>query len=145
MAGKKELTDLGKFNNNLDKLFTALETAYPDDPELPYYKDKICMARQVNSRMVAEQFMEMATPYIDQIMSQNVDFFMNLSLNGLVEDNSYVKLVKKIKVLWETMSLTSQEQIWKYFQVFVTLSIKITKRFDLLPVINKYRQIPLHI
>lgn len=145
MAGKRELTDLGKFNSNLDKLFTTLETAYPNDPELPYYKDKILVARQVNSRMVVEQFLETAAPYIDQIMTQNVDFFLSLNLNGLVEDNSYIKLVKKIKSLWETMTPTSRDQIWKYFQVFVTLAIKVNKRHDLLPVINQYRQIPLTI
>lgn len=143
MAGRRELTDLGKFNSNLDKLFSTLENAYPNDKELPYYKDKIVVARQVNARMVAEQFLEMATPYINQIMTEDVNFFMNLNLNGLVDDNSYIKLVNKIKSLWLTMTPTSQDQIWKYFQVFVTLAIKINKRHDLLPVINQYRQIPL--
>lgn len=142
-GGNRSLTDLGKFNNNLDKLFTTLETAYPSDPDLPYYKDKILAARKINSRMVVEQFLEAVEPYIEQIMRKDVNFFVTLDLQGVVEDNSYIKLIRKIKTLWDNMTLTSHEQIWRYFQIFVTLGIKINKRHDLLSTLNKYRTVPL--
>lgn len=142
-GANRPLTDLGKFNNNLDKLFTTLETAYPDDPDLPYYKDKILAARKINSRMVVEQFLVAAEPFIEQIMIKDVNFFMDLNVHGLLEDNSYIKLVRKIKTLWQTMTPTSQEHIWRYFQIFVTLGIKVNKRQDLLPILNKYREVPL--
>ena len=136
-------TDLGKFNNNLDKLFSNLETSYPDDSDLPYFKDKVIAARKINSRMVVEQFILAIEPYIDFIMTKNVDFFLNQEWGNVIGDNSYMQLVDKIKTLWVTMTPESREQIWKYFQIFVTLGIKITKRHDLLQVINKYREIPL--
>lgn len=143
---KPELTDLGKFNNNLDQLFDTLEKAYPEDTDLPYYKDKILTARKINSRMVVEQFLTTAEPHIVQIMTKQEDYFLhNPEIESSIMEDSYIKLMKKIRDLWLNMSPTSRDQIWKYFQIFITLAIKVSKRADLLPIINQFRQIPLTI
>ena len=142
----RPLSDLGKFHYNLDKLLNNLESAYPDDPNLPYYKDKIMAVRKVNPKLVVEQYISTVENYIDPIMSQNEDFFLtNLNYDNLIEDNSYLKLLHKIRNLWLNMTENSRNMIWKYLQIFTTLGIIITKRTDLLPIINKYRKIPLTI
>jgi len=138
------LTDVGKFNNNLEKLFQDLEYAYPEDSDLPYYRDKISLARRANAKMIVEQFMVMVEKYIEQIMLKNDKFFIDLNVceEGLV-DNNYIQLVQKIKSLWLNMTEASQQSIWKYFQILVTLAIRALKRRDLLPTLNKYRATPL--
>ena len=139
------VTDLSKFCNNLEKLFSNLEKAFPQDSDLSYYKDKIMSARKINPRLIVEQFMLMAEDFIDQIMQKNADFFLDdLEVENLV-DNSYFDLTNKIKTLWINMSDSSKEMIWRYFQIFITLGVKITKRHDLLPKLNQYRDVPLTI
>lgn len=138
-------TDIGRFNDNLEKLFQDLEQAYPDDKDLPYYKDKITLARRANAKMVVEQFMIQAHPYIEQVMSKDEDFFLNLNPDVQNdEQNNYVQLVGKIKSLWLNMTEQSKQNIWKYFQILITLAIRALKRRDLLPILNKYRSIPLN-
>jgi len=139
----RPVSDLSRFNNNLQKLFATLESSYPDDADFPYYKDKIIAAQKINARLVIEQFMEAAAPFTEQIMSKDESFFLNLDIDSLVEDNSYMKLVSKIKTLWANMTPSSRDQIWKYFQIFITLGIKVNRRSDLLPILNKYRETPM--
>lgn len=138
-------TDVGRFNNNLEKMFQDLEKAYPDDQDLPYYRDKIALARRANAKMIVEQFMLASEPYIEHVMSKNDKFFLELDVHskGLIEDNNYLQLIHKIRTLWMNMSNSSQESIWKYFQILVTLSVRALQRRDLLPILNKYRTTPL--
>jgi hypothetical protein len=68
-------TDLSKWCDNLEKLFKNLETAFPRDNDLPYYKDKIMLARKVNPRMMVEQFMYIAKYFADEIMKKDTIFF----------------------------------------------------------------------
>jgi len=138
-------TDVGRFNNNLEKMFQDLEKAYPDDRDLPYYRDKISLARRANAKMIVEEFMKASEPYIEHIMAKNDRFFLELDVSGegLIEDNNYLQLVHKIRTLWINMSSSSQKNIWKYFQIFITLGIRAMKRRDLLPILNKYRSTPL--
>ena len=68
-------TDLSKWCDNLEKLFKNLETAFPRDNDLPYYKDKIMLARKVNPRMMVEQFMNIAKYFADEIMTKDTNFF----------------------------------------------------------------------
>jgi hypothetical protein len=135
-------TDTTKFNNNLEKFFGDLENAYPGDKDIPYYRDKIALARRANAKMVVEHFLKMSDKYLEKIMEKDETFFLNLNLNGSLED-SYIQLINKIKGLWGTMSDASRQNVWKYFQVLLTLAIKALKREDLLERLNKYRTQPL--
>ena len=144
-------TDLGRFHSNLEKFFSNLKTAYPDDTDLPYYWDKIIAVKKINARMVVENFMSAVEPYIEQIMSKDDNFFLFLDVQSVVEmdsqgmiaSNAYVELINKLKTLWNNMTVASKEHIWKYFQIFVTLAVKVNKRHDLVTVLNKYRKMPL--
>lgn len=74
-ARQVQKTDLSKWCDNLEKLFSNLETAFPNDQDLPFYKDKIMLVRKINPRLMVEQFMNIAKHFADEIMTKNAVFF----------------------------------------------------------------------
>lgn len=140
----RPLTDTGKFYKEMDRFFLEVISAFPEDKSFVYYRDKISALKSINSRLVIETFLEFATPYIEQIMSKDTKFFMeDINVNEVVTDDTYTQLIHKLRSLWISMTPGSQENIWRYFQIFVTYAVKITQRADLLPILNKYRAVPL--
>ena len=170
------LTDVGKFHAVIQQMFDALEKSFPDDDKLPYYKDKLMLAKKGNARLTVEKFLETveqihsseegqsgAVPIFEHIMREDEDFFLNnltaalddddkdaaneLAANcGVVDSSSDVtSLMNKIMSLWNGMTANSRVAMWRFFKSLVTLSIMVTKRQDLVIILNKYRDIPLKL
>ena len=147
-------TDTGLFHNTLQEMFVFLNKAYPDDPDLPYYQDQLEYGRKINAKLVVEKFLEGAESHIVQIFEKDESYFLNniesittTAIKKKAEEDSVEhdqdaceKLISKVTSLWKNMSDSSKLSMWKFFQILVTLAVKVTKRNDLIQIVNNYRK-----
>lgn len=118
------------FNDILDQFFDYLENNFP------YFKSDVVLTksatlfiRNSNPRLVVEQFMNLISPYQQQIFDCNEDFFLdfekNLSDSGLTVDNILAGM--KIKNMWLSEEITDRQKayIWLYFQKLLKAGEKV--------------------
>lgn len=143
------VSDLGKFGAKMDELFTVLGKAFPEDPDLPKYEDKLKAARKINPRMVCEKFMELvklSDPtsqgnelFLHRIMREDDAFFLGLNHSDFVCDPTYLQLLNKVRLLWTGMSQSSQNAIKRYMQILCMRGAQATKDPVALSIINQHR------
>lgn len=118
------------FNDILDQFFEYLENNFP------YFKSDIILTksttvfiRNSNPRLVVEQFMNLVSPYQQQIFDCNEDFFLdfekNLNKSDLTGDNLLAGM--KIKNMWLSEEITDHQKayIWLYFQKLLKAGEKV--------------------
>jgi len=147
---KDQQSDLGKFCSKMDEFFSVLKNAFPEDKDLPYYEDKLKAARKINPRMVCEKFMKIVSLPADQnspnghlflhhIMMNDDAFFLQLNASQYIMDETYLKLIDKVTLLWSSMSENSHMALKKYMQILVTRGAIATKDPMATAIINEYR------
>jgi hypothetical protein len=140
-------TDLGKFGAKMDELFTVLGRAFPEDPDLPKYDDKLKAARKINPRMVCEKFMEITklrTPdnsemFLHRILREDDTFFVGLNHADYVVDPTYLQLIGKVTLLWNSMTPSSQQAVKRYMKILCIRGAQATKDPVALTIINNDR------
>lgn len=141
-----EDSDLAKFNHNLSLLIYQLSKAYPEDRDLKVYADKFEWSKRFNARMACEYFVYVIHPYIKEIMQEDESFFLDLDYTKTTENERYLELIYKIVDVWKhSENKKLKKNVWRYFQILLTYSIKAMRRRDLADVLNKYRETPLII
>lgn len=150
------VSDLGKFGAKMDELFAVLSKAFPEDTDLPHYEDKLKAARKINPRKVCEKFMEVVkqpvlpgTPgvgaqnaselFLHRILREDDGFFLGLNHADFVCDPTYLQLINKVTLLWQSMSVSSQNAVKRYMHILCTRGAQATKDPGALMVINEYR------
>lgn len=118
------------FNDVLDQFFDFLELNFI------YFKSDIILTRSAtefirnsNPRLVVEQFMDMVTPYRNQIFDCNEDFFLNFETNMSNQKLSHENVLSgmKIKNMWVSSEINTQQKayIWMYFQKLIKAGEKV--------------------
>ena len=141
----KELTtddsNLRKFNHNTTLLIFQLMKIYPDDQDLQVYKDKFEWSQRINARLACEKFITEAAPFINEIMTENEEFFLNMDYNNYTDNKGYIQLLHKVADLWKSShNKKLKKNIWRYFKILIIYGIKITRRRDLAEIVNVYRK-----
>ena len=145
-------TDLGKFGAKMDELFTVLGRAFPEDRDLPHYDDKLKAARKINPRKVCEKFMEITklpAPmaagsntqelFLHRILREDDGFFLGLNHSEYVGDPTYLQLIDKVTLLWNSMTPSSQDAVKRYMKILCIRGAQATKDPVALTIINDNR------
>lgn len=123
---EQKISFLTAFNNQIDNFLDDLMLVCPEEKEFGMLKNGIAVVRKTNPRLILNQFNEMITPYKEQILLRNEDFFM---IKDFQEDfttvsSDYIsKVTNKLKKLWKSdITETDKQKIWEYFSSLITLS-----------------------
>ena len=121
-----KLKILQEFKTQLVEFFDALIIQFPGDGDL-------CMLRiffnnQIDIVRVMNVFISKLLPLKDIVKNRDVDFFLGSGASSLFETFDRTK-VNYFKVLWQSDSLDDEDrtEIWKWFDLFITLAEKYTK------------------
>jgi predicted KAP-like P-loop ATPase len=112
---------LYSFKKNLIRLCDDLIAILPEDSDLisvRIFADALPLVQAI------ETFAEVTIPYKDQITSRDEKYFLNM--NGGVFNKFEGSKVLKFKDVYLSDKITSEQKddIWKYFNAFLKLSIK---------------------
>ena len=139
-------SDSAKFNHNLSLLLFQLSKAYPEDKDLKVYNDKFEWSKKFNARLACEYFVFIVSPYIKEIMTEQESFFVSMDYGQTTDNQRYLELIYKIINVWRgSENIKLKKNIWRYFQILLTYSIKALRRRDLAKILNEYREKPLTI
>jgi len=113
------------FIQQIDNFLNELCTIFPNNGEIQLLNEKYILIRSSNSNLVIEYFIEFIYPFKNQIMAEDVSFFISGGGQEDIKNNSGLKFRDNIKKLWiSEMSDENKEIIWKYFKIFILLSEK---------------------
>jgi hypothetical protein len=121
------------FNDILDQFFCYLESEFPFfKSDIILTKSSVDFIRRANPRLVVEQFLKFISPYSNQIMECDEDFFINFESN-MVLNKDHILYGLKIKSMWMESSGQDQEKtlrqkatIFYYFQKLLKSASKVT-------------------
>ncbi len=134
-------TPFGNFKTQLNRTFNDVES-WTSNPEMEKYKLKIQMGLKVNVRDTVELFMDSITPYANEILLGNDEFFLSLNsseIEGLAQSNEIDSLINTVKLLWKSISIRKQKQLKNHFKLLIMLGAIATSNETLRQIINKHR------
>lgn len=131
-------TPIGKFRKSMSIFLLKLrEWANQDQlKELDKFELKYDMGMKVNPRNSLEYFVETLTPFADQILQGDDDYFLR---ENIEVDDEYNVLSEQIKSWWPELEDHQRNYIKTQFKLLLMLGAIATKNQDLKPVINRYR------
>ncbi len=133
------MSNLGRFNTQLENLLNDLIKSFPDFIDIKMFKEKFLLAKKVNPKLVLLIFLKYIYPYKTHIVEQNVKFFLDDSLTSEFVDNEELQkegnvdneyiLTKALnfKKMWSKMSDQQKQTVWIYFKVLVVLCERYVK------------------
>lgn len=118
---------LEKFNTTMEEFISDLVKVFPDDMELKMYQLALKGLVVATPNLLSEKYYRrVTTPYYDQIVSKNEDFFLNHDFEQVkegVEDG--MRIIEKTMNYWTTLGQDDKETVWKYMKVLCILSKKL--------------------
>ena len=117
---------LQEFKIQLVDFFDALILQFPTDSDL-------CMLRiffnnQIDINKVMNIFIAKLLPLKDNVKKRDVNFFLGTGASSLFEGVDKGK-VNYFKIMWQSDLLDDDDrtEIWKWFDLFISLAEKYTK------------------
>lgn len=111
------------FCENFKDFLKDLRILYPDDSKLKYYFIAFNGAVLTNKENVVLQTMEYVSPYANQILKKDEDFFLK-KIHVEYQDNSWISdEMGRIREIWldKDTKESTKEIIWKYFSNFIKI------------------------
>ena len=131
-------TPIGKFRKSMSTFLLKLrEWANQEQlKELDKFELKYDMGMKVNPRNSLEYFVETLSPFADQILQGDDEYFLR---ENIEVDDEYNVLSEQIKSWWPELEDQQRNYIKTQFKLLLMLGAIATKNQDLKPVINRYR------
>ncbi len=116
---------LKAFSNHLIDMYDDLDRVYPNNVEVRNGRTWIEIAKKTNPRLLITGWKEFLNDrYYDQIISGQVDFFLNkdyaeelkLYNNGKNNNKAYKDFIDDIKKKYMEMEKDNQKKLLKYIQ-----------------------------
>lgn len=128
MSSKAKEIKIETFCKTFDDFLEDLQTLKPNDNSLKLLKKTIKTLYLIKPELVVIQFMNYTSSYSSKILEKDETFFLNDLQDDIVEGYEWVKdEIKKIKEIWPNATISTKENIWKYFQIFIKLGNSILK------------------
>jgi hypothetical protein len=112
------MASVGAFNDMLSQFLSELTQTFPEEKGIRKYESAFDLLRKSNPRKVVENFMMIATPLQERIMSKDESVLLGDDLRSLGELN--------IGKNWEGCSDNTRACIWQYLQTLTMLGMTIT-------------------
>jgi hypothetical protein len=147
MSGARKPTTIGKFNQVIDQLFEVCRQHYENPETIQFYQYQLDLGRRSNPRMVINQAMKMLEPFIDQIMTRDESFFLNLNLNQVTHQAGVKELgiLESLRKIWQVVDERVKDKVWKLIQLTLMYGVMVTKDPGQLTLINRHRSTPLTV
>lgn len=123
MENKSMLT---AFNNIIISFLEDLIETYPEENDFKVFKNGILTLKKYNPRKVLNYFKLYTEQYKEQIVTKDINFFINTDSNKLTntQDNYIIQIIDKLKNFWIEMSENNKEKIWEYLNTLIKISSK---------------------
>ena len=121
------LTYVSAFNNQFLQFCDDLITIFPHDNDIKAYKNTFSFIMKSNVRKICNMFYTNITKiYKDKINNKEETFFLENNYDYIINgDSGYKDLMLKLKQYWNNLSNENKDSVWKYFQLFCALTLKI--------------------
>jgi hypothetical protein len=108
-------TILTGFNNHLEEFLKDIETLFPEDFEIKTSINYLKSVRKMNPKLVIVSWKNyISTPYKNEILCGNIDFFMKKDYNKDLEGAAYCnEIISKIEMLRRPISEMGDDNLNK--------------------------------
>lgn len=113
---------LGDFRTNIVAFLDELIEQFPQKSDLIILR--IFLKDQVPIADIMNRFITDVLPIKEKIKSRDENFFLE---NNVLFDSINSDKVSSFKTLWGTLDHENQQIVWKWFDLFVSLSEKYLK------------------
>jgi len=117
---------ISAFNKNLFDFVDELTEKFPEDENLPYYKNMLLLLKKTNPKQIVLYYKQYIEPYNQYIFSKDESFFLNNDYGEDKGGNQWSLLEgMRMKVLWKEMSDISKNACWEYFNLLSKIALKV--------------------
>ena len=122
MASSNQNTNLLTiFNDHFVEFITDIHNVFPDDADILTAKNSLIAIRKANPKLIVKIWIQyVATPYQQEILSGNIEFFINKDYsNDLTRSNNSDQIMSSIDRLRgpvKQMTPNDQLKTMKYIQ-----------------------------
>jgi hypothetical protein len=112
-----------------DQFFSFLNELieiYPDDVDFSIFLSTLKMLKTTNPSLLPNYIVEYTTQFNDQILNGDERFFIDYSFEEYSEHVD-LNIFSKLKKYFKEMNEKSKQNVWKYTQNIVKLSIAINQ------------------
>jgi hypothetical protein len=112
-----------------DQFFSFLNELieiYPDDVDFSIFLSTLKMLKTTNPSLLPTYIVEYTTQFNDQILNGDESFFIDYSFEEYSEHVD-LNIFSKLKKYFKEMNEKSKQNVWKYTQNIVKLSIAINQ------------------
>lgn len=110
-----------------DQFFSFLNELieiYPDDVDFSIFLSSLKMLKTTNPSLLPNYIVEYTSQFNDQILNGDESFFIDYSFEEYSEHVD-LNIFSKLKKYFKEMNEKSKQNVWKYTQNIVKLSIAI--------------------
>lgn len=105
------------FNQVVDEFFQELMEMFPNQTKIKVQYNLFQTLSKTNARKVPNDFMINSIPYLEKICMKDSEFFRS-------SDNFFLARMG-LKDIWDSLSDSSKEAIWRYIKSLITIGSKI--------------------
>jgi len=118
---------LSAFTNQIVQFFEELTVTIPEEKDIKMALEAIKGAKKINPRLILELFYEHIYKDLNQaIHDNNKEEIINYGRKKIEgQFNEIMPAITLFDKHWDTLSLTTQEAIWKYLKVLCVLCERI--------------------
>jgi hypothetical protein len=114
------MTSVSAWTEMMDKFLDELISTFPEEKAMKKYKTSYDILRKANPRKCIETYMGTVSPFQEQIMNKDENFFLNNTSNDFLKDLNITKH-------WTPdLSTNTKDAIWQYLQTLYILGTTIT-------------------
>ena len=114
-------TTTNAFNDMMQQFLDELVLTFPSEKKLVKYQNSFVLLRSANPKKPMKQFMQEISPYANQLMKRDEDFFKTNCKNIPFLDDL------NISELWnDDVSDTTKSAIWQYLQTLYILGTTLS-------------------
>jgi hypothetical protein len=135
------VTPSGKFRAKMLNLMKTLQqecTEKEQIRELEKFKIKFEVGMSANPLATIDLFIRHLTPFAEQILLEDEQFFLTLSVD--TQDASDSLLIDNLRKWWHILSDECRDHVKKSIKLLLMLGTIAIKNQALVDVINKYRE-----
>ena len=120
MASKTVL--MSALFDQFTSFLSELSDMYPEDSDFSLFATSIRLLRATNPSMLAKYIYENTNQYEEKIMSRDEKFFLDTDFSEYSDYIEDMNIFGKLKQYVASMSDSSKESVWKYYQNIIRLA-----------------------
>jgi hypothetical protein len=114
-------TTTNAFNDMMQQFLDELVLTFPDEKKLVKYQNTFFVLRSASPKKPMKQFMQEISPYANQLMQRDEDFFKTNS-----KDIPFLDDLDIARLWSDDLSETTKAAIWQYIQTLYILGTTLS-------------------